>query len=115
MSSGEVQRQEEEEFGSRVTLQGSAESTRAVVNGVGLGLAPGPAVATGLITWHLRGKGLVLGLGASPSPMRHQTASETFTDGICRFLMGDTFPWKQNKVKHSPCSANNYCNKMCFY
>lgn len=110
-----MQRQEEEEFGSRVTLQGSVESTRAVINRVGPGLAPGLAVATGLITRHLPGKGSFLGLGASPSPIRHRTASETFTDGICRFLMGDTFPWKQNKVKHSPHSANNYCNKMCFY
>lgn len=116
MSSGEVQRQEEEEkFGSRVTLQGSAESMRAVINDVGPGLAPGPAVATGLISQHLPGKDSFLGLGASLSPMRHRPASETFTDGICRFLMGDVFPWKQNKVKHSPRSANNYCNKMCFY
>lgn len=116
MSSGEVQRQEEEEeFGSRVTLQGSAESTRAVINHVGPGLAPGPAIATGLIPRHLPGKGSFLGLGASLSPMRHRTAAETFMDGICRFLMGNAFPWKQNKVKHSPRSANNYCNKMCFY
>lgn len=108
------QEEEEEEFGSHVTLQGSAESMRAVINHIGPGLAPGSTIATGLNTQHPPGKG-PLGLGASLAPMRHRTASETFMDGICRFLMGDVFPWKQNKVKHSPCSANNYCNKMCFY
>lgn len=60
MSSGEVQ-QQEEEFASRVTLQGSVESTRAVINRVGPGLAPGPAVATGLIARHLSWKGLLVG------------------------------------------------------
>lgn len=53
--------EEEEEFVSRVTLQGLAESTRAVINCVGLGLAPVPAVATGLITRHLSWKGPLVG------------------------------------------------------
>lgn len=51
MSSGEVQ-QEEEEFVSHVTLQGSVESARAVINCVSLGLAPVLAIAMGLITRH---------------------------------------------------------------
>lgn len=59
MSSGEVQ-QEEEEFASRVTLQGSVESTRAVINCVGLGLAPVLAIAMGLITRHRWQKGLLV-------------------------------------------------------
>lgn len=59
MSSGEVQ-QEEEEFASRVTLQGSAECMRAVINHVGPGLAPILAVATGLIVRHLSWKGLLV-------------------------------------------------------
>lgn len=113
MSSGEVQ-QEEEEFASRVTLQGSVENTRAVINPAGPSLAPGLAVATGLIAQHLSWKAplvgrehlhLPWGTGQPPKPLWMEY----------RFLMGDLFPWKQNKVKHSPRSANNYCNKMCFY
>ena len=53
--------QEEEEFASRVTLQGSVESMRAVINRVGPGLAPVPAIATGLIMRHLSWKGPLVG------------------------------------------------------
>jgi len=60
MSSGEVQR-EEEELASRVTLQGSAESTRAVINCIGPGLAPVLAVATGWIARHLSQQGPLVG------------------------------------------------------
>lgn len=59
MSSGEVQ-QEEEEFVSHVTLQGSVESARAVINCVSLGLAPVLAIAMGLITRHHWRKGLLV-------------------------------------------------------
>lgn len=60
MSSGEVQ-QEEEEFASHVTLQGSAKSTWAVINCVGLGLTPVLAIAMGLIIWHHWRKGPLVG------------------------------------------------------
>lgn len=61
-------RQEEEEFASRVTLQGSVESTRAVINGVGPGLAPVPDIATGFIARHRSGKAPLVSREHLPLP-----------------------------------------------